>query len=391
MVVTVIGAGTIGSAVVHALIQNPNVSQIHVCDARPGTLQSLHAALPASRVRTHEVDARNRTLLRPILHTSKVVINCIASEVSPYLAQLAMDEGIHFCDLGGYREMTRKVMELDEAAKNAGVWLVPNCGVAPGLVNILLIHAINQFDTVQDAYMRVGTIPLHPNPPLNFASYFSAEKLIEEYTEPAFRIEEGKLTTVEPLTGLESILFPEPFGELESFFASGVLAETSPKLTGKLQNLNFKAIRYPNHASQMSFLLALGFAERRLIDVGTHLTYRDILTRRIRKRLGGDMPDAMLLRVLVTGQVDGKDKTLVYQMVEHRHEGENLTAIKRCIGASVAIVASMLATGTITGAGASTPEFIIPTEDFLTQLAQYNLQPEVHWFDGHTAVQHLPA
>ncbi|MBL7978568.1 MAG: saccharopine dehydrogenase NADP-binding domain-containing protein [Bacteroidetes Order II. Incertae sedis bacterium] len=382
MVITVIGAGTMGSAVVSALAQNSEVSQIHVCDARPGALQGLHEQIQAHKVRAHELDARNLSQLKPLMHTSRVVVNCIASEMSPVLAQLAIEEGVHFCDLGGYRDAIEKVLELNETAKKAGVWVVPNCGLAPGLVNILCMQGVQQFDTVHGAYLRAGTIPLQQNPPLNFASFFSAEKLLEEYTEQALSLHAGEVVQQTPLTGVEPIHFSAPLGTLESFYVSGVLAQMAPKLVGRIQNMDFKAIRYPNHASQMSFLLALGFAEKRMIDVGTHLTYRDVLTRRIRKRMGGDVKDAVLLRVVINGIKEGKERSLVYQLREEHDENRGGSAVKRCIGASVAAVATFLGRGAVQGAGVLTPEFVLPPDLYLEDLASYGVVPEVTWFEG---------
>lgn len=386
MKVTVVGAGTIGSAVVYALSKTPHISQIHVCDSRHGVLQNLQEWLPDPRIRTHEVDARNWVLLKPLLHHSRVIINCVASEMSAVLAQVAISEGIHFCDLGGYREITKQVLSLNKEAADAGVWIVPNCGVAPGLVNILLMHGVELFDHVHNAQLRVGTVPLHPTPPLNFASFFSAEKIIEEYTEPAFCIKDGVMQNIVPLTGVEDIYFEDELGKLEAFYTSGVLAHIPTNLPEKVDNLNFKTIRYPNHASQMSFLLSLGFGEKRLIDVGTHLTYRDVLVRRIRQRLGGEPQDVVLLRVVLTGIVAGKEKSLVYEMQEQYSEKDDMTAIKRCMGASVAIVASMLAEGVIEGAGASTPEQIIPKELFLNTLKEYGIKLTMNWHDGKVDV-----
>jgi len=382
MVITVIGAGTMGSAVVSALAQKTEVSHIHVCDARPGALQTLQNQLHTHKIRTHELDARHLSQLKPLLFASRVVVNCIASEMSPVLAQLAIEEGVHFCDLGGYRSAVERVMELDESAKTAGVWVVPNCGLAPGLVNILCMHGMNKFDKVESAYLRAGTIPLAPNPPLNFASFFSAEKLIEEYTEPAFSLEGGEVVMQTPLTSVEPIHFTEPFGELESFYVSGVLAQMAPRMVGKVQKLDFKAIRYPHHARQMSFLMALGFAEKRMIDVGTHLTYRDVLTRRIRKRMGGDVKDAVLLRVVINGIKDGKERSLVYQLREDYDEAKGGSAVKHCMGASVAAVATILGRGAVSGAGVATPEFVLPPDLYLQDLATYGLLPEATWYEG---------
>src|SRR5690606_34595813 len=117
----------------------------------------------------------------------------------------------------------------------------------------------------------------------------------------------------------------------------------------KIRNLDHKTIRWPGHVDQMRFLLALGFGDDRKIDPRTHLTYRDVLVRRLQQHLGGTYEDAVLLRVLVKGTREGQQKTVVYQMIDTYDAESGTTAMRRCTSIPAAIVAVMLAEGKVEG------------------------------------------
>lgn len=386
MRITVIGAGTIGSAIAWDLAQRSDVSQVQVCDSRPGPLEKLHDHVRSPTLRTFQVNARDPQVLTPILKRSRCVVGCVTPRINGVLARMAVDLGIHFCDLGGNEEVVEEEFELQEEARKKSVWVVPNCGLAPGLINILCMHGVDQFDTVSDANVRVGDIPSDPTPPFNFHLSYDAAKLVEDYTRPATCIAQGELTRCQPLTGLEEINFSEPFNNLEAFHTSGGLSTLPSDLEGRVQNLDYKTIRYPGHAKQMRFLLALGFAEERAVDVRTHLTYRDILVRRLEKRLRLEEPDVVVLRILISGTKEGEKKTLVYEMIDYSDQEQHLTAMQRCTGFPVSVIASLLASKSVPGGGVSPPEHIVPKENFFDTLLERGLDLNVNWYDGQLDV-----
>jgi len=279
-----------------------------------------------------------------------------------------------------------KELALADQAKEKGVWIVPNCGLSPGLVNILCLLGISRFDQVETAHIRVGNVPLHPKPPFNFQVAWSARKMIEDYTHPVHMIEDGQPVECAPLSKLETLQFPEPFGEMEAFCTSGSLTPLTEALAGKVQTLDHKTIRWPGHARQMQFLLGLGFGEERSIDVRTHLTYRDLLIRRMTQRLGGDHEDAVLLRVLIQGIHEGKKATLVYEMIDTYDVAQGLTAMKRCTSIPTATVAVMLAAGQVDGSGAAPPEQVVPKAKYCEKLAERGLDIKARWLEGFVDV-----
>ncbi len=387
MRITVIGAGAVGSAVAHELHERPEITQIQICDARARSLQQLHHDVKSSKLRSFQVDVRDVNVLEPILRGSDCVIGCAAPEVNPILAETCLELGMHFCDLGGNEEIVRKELELDERARQKSVWIVPNCGLAPGLVNILCLRGVDEFDEVEEAHLRVGDVPLQPDPPFNFRISWSAEKILDDYTHPVQVIEDGNVKELEPLSLEEPICFPPPFERMESFCTAGGLSTLTAQLEGKVKQLDHKTIRWPGHANQMRFLLGLGFGEKRSIDVRTHLTYRDVLIRRMRQRLGGSHEDAVLLRVLLKGKIENEKKTLVYEMIESYDAIRDMTAIQRCTSVPTATVAQLIAAREVPGGGASPPENVVPKERYFNILASRGLHVSTMWFDGYVDVR----
>ncbi len=387
MRITVIGAGAVGSAVAYELHERPEITQIQICDARARSLQQLHDDVKSSKLRSFQVDVRDVNVLEPILRGSDCVIGCAAPEVNPILAEVCLELGIHYCDLGGNEDIVRKELDLDERARQKSVWIIPNCGLAPGLVNILCLRGVDAFDEVEEAHLRVGDVPLNPEPPFNFRISWSADKILDDYTQPVQIIEDGKVKELEALSLEEPICFPPPFERMESFCTAGGLSTLTAQLEGKIRSLDHKTIRWPGHANQMRFLLGLGFGEDRSIDVRTHLTYRDVLIRRMRQRLGGPHEDAVLLRVLLIGMVGNEKKTLVYEMIESYDASRDMTAIQRCTSVPTATVAQLIAAGEVPGGGAAPPENVVPKERYFDILASRGIHISTNWFDGHVDVR----
>ncbi len=332
------------------------------------------------------MDARDGSVLRPIISGSQCVVGCAAPELNPLIAALSIDLGTHFCDMGGSGDVLHAEMDLKDAARDRGVWVLPSCGLAPGLINLLCLLGVEQFDEVETVHLRVGDVPLHPKPPFNFRLSVSARKLIDDYSLPAYVLRDGEVIEVEPLSSVEDIFFASPFGQLEAFFTAGSLNTLARELQGRVRTLDLKTIRWPGHASQMRFLLGLGFGEQRIIDVRTHLTYNDVLVRRLQQKLGEDHEDAVLLRSCITGRKDGRDQTLVYEMVQLYDVENRLSAMRKCTSIPTATIAFMLASGRLNGGGVAPPETTIPKREVLDEIQRQGLQIVERWYDGHLAV-----
>lgn len=399
MKITVIGAGSIGAAIAQDLTERPDVTHVQICDTRARVLQALHDRFRSPKLRSFQVDARDVRLLASIVEGSACVISCVPSRHNLSIARLCLEKGISYCDLGGNDGIVRDILRMSDEAAAKQIWLVPNCGLTPGLVNIACLHAVEQFDTVDAARIRVGDVPLDPQPPFNFRIAWSAEKVIEDYTHPAPGIDDGERVESPPLSDVETVCFDEPFGDMEAFHTGGGLSTLVEALDGKVRVLSHKTIRWPGHAAQMQFLIGLGLAQEQNIDVRTHLTYRDVLVRRLNRRLGGPHRDVVLLRVAVSGRVGEEARTLVYEMTEHHREagkeaapvarGEyaGRSAIEHCTSIPAAEVAYQLAKGTVKGGGAGTPEHVVDKGRYLEAVTERGLPITSAWYDGEADVR----
>jgi lysine 6-dehydrogenase len=388
MKITVLGAGAIGSAIACDLALRDEVTHVQVADQKTAALAALAERVQSPKLRTVRVDVRDERRLAAILAGSACVVSSVLPQFHAKVARLALQVGAHFCDLGADRATLRAELALADEARARSRWVVPNCGFAPGLVNILVMHGVEQFEAVETVTVRAGNIPLVAEPPFYHRLAYSAEKLIEDYTAPATLVQNGETVEVQPLDGLEEVHhFPAPFEKLEAFYTSGKLSTLPHDLAGRIRTLDYKTLRHPGHAAALRSVFALGFGEDQSVDVRTHLTYRDMLARRLRQRLGGAYEDAVLLRIRIEGTADGEPRVRVYEHTELYDGSTDSTAMQRCTGYPTAAVAVLLASGKVPGGGAAPPERIIPREPFFAALAERGLhfpvrEEGVHAGDG---------
>ena len=382
MKITVLGAGAIGSAVASDLASRSEVTHVQVCDARSGALRKLKDVVQSPKLRTVRVDVRDERALMPVLAGSACVVGSTGGPLNAKLAALTVGLGAHFCDLGGDRATVEQELALHAVAAKRSRWIVPNCGLAPGLINILVTRGLDRFDTVDAVTMRVGNIPIEAKAPFFHRVGYATERFVRGYTDPVAVIRDGTIEYAEPLTGLETVSFPEPTGDLEAFYTAGKQSTLPRDLEGRVRYLDYKTLRHPGHAAAMRSVFALGFGEDKSVDVRTHLSYRDILTRRLREHLGGVYRDAVIVRILLEGERDGEACTLTYELIDRFDDATGFSAMQRCTGFPAAAIAAILASGIVPGGGASPPEHIIPTEPFLAALTERGLQIEERWHAG---------
>lgn len=387
MKITVLGAGAIGSAIARDLAARPEVTHVQVADHKAGALNALAGLVGSPKLRTARVDVRDERRLGAVLAGSACVVSSVAPQLHAKLARVALSVGAHFCDLGGDEETVRMELAMAPEATARSRWVIPNCGFAPGLVNVLTTRGVDQFDSVDSVVVRAGNIPIHGEPPFFHRLAYASAKLVDDYTAPAPVVREGKVVWMEPLSGCEEVIFPPPFHALEAFYTSGKLSTLPQDLAGRVRTLDYKTLRHPGHAVAIRSVFALGFGEDRSIDVRTHLSYRDLLVRRLRERLGGPYEDAVLLRIRVDGTVDGSARTLYYEMQEVYDAEHDLSAMQRCTGYPTAAVAVLLGNGRLPGGGAAPPERVLPKDLFFEALTDRGLRIEERWEEVEETVE----
>jgi len=359
-----------GRAAAYDLAQFDPSAHIVVADINAEAADRA-ARTAGPNVRPLVLDVNAEGALANTLAGMDVVISAVSYSVNERLTRAAIDAGVHMCDMGGNNDVVDRQLAMDGQAQTAGVTIVPNCGLAPGLINVLAMDGVRAFDTVESVKLRVGGLPLHPRPPLQYQIAFSVEGLINEYVEPAEVIRGGRRVTVPSMADLESVSFPEPFAALEAFNTSGGLSILPRLLEGTVAELDYKTIRYPGHCEKMRTLLDLGFASHEPIMIGTSVrTSRELFTELLRRKLDTGGPDVILARSSVTGTKGGARACLVSELVDYYDEATGMSAMMRTTAYPTSIIAQQLAHGVITRRGVLTPEVCAPAADMIQQLAR---------------------
>jgi lysine 6-dehydrogenase len=269
--------------------------------------------------------------------------DCTISAV-PYtfnyeLAKKAVTVGKSFCDLGGNDTIVDNELALHEEAKRKEMAILPDCGLAPGLANILAAFAYTE--DCREIHMRVGGLPQSPQGSLNYKIVFSPHGLINEYVERVRVLQNGKIHWVEPLTGLEEIQFGDEM--YEAFYTSGGTSTLPQTFEGKLDRLDYKTVRYPGHCRFIRVLVELGLTDTEELCVqGKKVAPRELLVRLLSQRLSYPSKDRVLLRITAEGE-----KRTVYEIRDHEKE---FTAMARTTAYPAALSALLVTKENVTGA-----------------------------------------
>jgi lysine 6-dehydrogenase len=373
----VLGAGLQGSACAFDLLRNPAVEHVTLADLRIGALPAFLQPHAGGRLSTAELDVRNHDAVRTLMRQCTAVCSAIPYYFNFPLAQLAVECGVHFTDLGGNTEIVLQQKGLEADAEAKGVSIVPDTGLAPGMVNVLAQFGISQLDTVDSVKLFVGGLPQNPLPPLNYQIVYSLEGVVDYYTTESLVVRGGRRTTVAALSEIEMVRFPEPLGELEAFHTAGGLSTMVFRYEGKIPNMEYKTLRYPGHANIMEAIRDLGLLSLDPVDVkGQQVVPRDVFVKvagaKLRKPGGKDL---VALRVVVTGKKDGQAAERAWQMIASYDEANGLTAMMQTTGFTLSITSQLQATGVIRP-GVHTPDECIPAERYLAMLAERGIVVE---------------
>ncbi len=377
MRILLLGAGMMARAIAYSLATKDEVDSIVVADREAGCAETIARFVGDRRVVPVALDVEDAPALRRTLAGSAVVISAVPYFYNLKLAKAALEAGAHFCDLGGNNSIVRAELALDGEAKTRGVAVIPDCGLAPGLVNILAADAIQGLGDVESVEIRVGGLPERPRPPLDYQIVFSPHGLINEYMERSTVIENGKTVEVQSLTGLEEIAFPPFFQSLEAFHTSGGSSTLPLTLLGRVRNLNYKTIRYRGHAEKVKTIADLGFFDTQVRSIdGIEVVPRELAVRLLTERLSFCEPDLVLLRVIARGTRAGRPVTVCYEMIDRHDPVTGLSAMMRTTGFPIAEIAYLLATGAVTARGAIPQELCVPVAPFLEGLRALGLRIE---------------
>lgn len=368
----VLGAGLQGSACAYDLLQDPEVKEVRLADIHMHELPKFLAPYSGKRLIPTPLDVRDSDAVSGLMRDSDAVMSALPYYFNYDMAVCAVDAGVHFCDLGGNTEIVFKQKTLHERARAEEASVIPDCGLAPGMVNILAEHGIRRLDRVEAVRIYVGGLPQHPEPPLNYHIVYSLEGVLDYYTTLSWVLRGGKRTRVKALSEREALEFGEPIGTLEAFHTAGGLSTMAFRYEGRIPTMEYKTLRYPGHAALMEAIRELGLLELEPVEVkGMRIAPRDAFIAtvgpRLRKPEGRDL---VALRVVVQGTKGGKRTTAEWELLDYFDGERGISAMERTTGYSLAITGLMQVRQQVAGAGVLTPDEAIPADLYIAELAK---------------------
>ena len=371
MKILVLGAGRMGHGAVFDLARNsPEVSEITIADADLAKAEAVQAAIDSPKITAIKLDAADFHQVLSAMDNHDAAISCVNYWFNASLSRAAIKANCHFCDLGGNNYVVDEQLALDAEARAANVSIIPDCGLAPGMVSVLAMRGANQFDEIQEIHIRVGGLPQNPQPPLDYQLVFSVEGLINEYVEKARVIRRGEIAEVDSMTELETLSFDD-FPALEAFQTSGGTSTLPDTFHGKIKELDYKTIRYAGHCAKFKTMIDLGLCsgEETLIDYA-RITPRKVFGALLQRHLPADEPDYVLIRLDFVGIKGGAKKSLRCDIVDRFDETTNLSAMMRTTAFPASIIAQMMVKNEVARRGATPQEIAVDAENFVAELAR---------------------
>lgn len=349
----VLGAGIVGSAAAWDLVERGH--DVLVADVDAGRARHAAAGVGA---RAAVVDATDQGALRRLLDAVDVVVSATHYSLGVAVAEAGIATGTHVLDFGGNPSVVARQLALGAEARQADVAVVPDCGLAPGLANVLAVAAIAALDDPSVVRIRVGALPLRPVGALGYQLAFSPAGLVNEYAEPCEVLHDGRVTTVEPLSDLEQLDWHGT--PLEAFSTAGGTSRLAQRWAGHLDHLDYKTLRHPGHHAAFRAMYELGlFAE------DAHGEPRATLLRALATHLPRGAPDVVLVRVTAEGRA-GRTRTFE---VEDHHDGR-WSALARTTAFPATALADLLVTGAVTTRGVAVQHDAVAPDVLLGALAR---------------------
>lgn len=366
----IIGSGGMAQAIAFDLLHREPRIPVVVLDRDKTALDRLATFTGRDNLQTIVGDAEDESLLLRLMSRAKVSIGAASYRYHYSSAKTAVYEGSHWLDLGGNPDVVKQQFSLHTDAVKAGVSVIPDCGLAPGMVNTLAAGIVSQMDTIEEIHIRVGGLPQTPREPLFYGLVFSPEGLANEYYEPTWVIEEGAIKQVESLTGWERVHIGPPLGSLEAFHTAGGSSTLVDTYNGKLKTLDYKTLRYPGHLRRIKLLKDLGLFSTDEIRNGfpSGITPRFVLGKLLEKHIGWVEDDLVALKIWATGRKNNQSIKNECQMIDYSDTETSLSAMARTTGFPAAIIARMLVDGRISDRGVLYQEKSIPVDGFIEEL-----------------------
>jgi lysine 6-dehydrogenase len=308
------------------------------------------------------------------LRSVGVLASCVPYWMHPKVARACIDSQTNMVDLGGNTEVTLETLALNEEAMKANIALVPDCGLAPGLVNNLGCYCIEQLDEVDSIKLYCGVLPQNPKPPFNYKLTFNVEGLVTEYDFQGVTLREGKIHLVDTLTELEELVIDE-LGTMEAFVTSGGTSTAPYTFEGKITNYEYKTIRFPGHCERIKIFKDFGFWNDQEVEVDG----KGVIPRHLFYKVFGEAlskfedKDMCAVRAVGVGKKGGENRRIQLDIFDRECEITGFTSMERLTGFSQAVYAKAITDGHI-GHGAHRYETAMTGTRFVEEIQRRGVE-----------------
>lgn len=352
MKILILGTGHIGSVIAKDLAKNMPSAKIVMADKDLDHALDAAAKTGMKNVSAIQLDIFDHSKLVDTLEGFDLAVGALPGEVGYHAVKACIDAKVDMVDVSF---MPENPLSLDKEARKANVTIIPDCGVAPGLSHMLIMHGMSKFDKVHDAQILVGGLPAKPIPPLGYTITWSVEGLIDEYTRKARIIRNGKVAEVEPLDALEEIEVPI-VGKLEAFISDGL--RTLLQTTKGVENMAEKTLRYPGHIEKIRLLKDMGFFDQEPVQIeNLSVSPKSVTVKLLERKLKKpNVPDILVMLVRVEGTKGEKRLKHSFFVLDRYDKRGNVTAMARTTAYTASCTAQLLAKKAIKEKGVIPPE-----------------------------------
>ena len=370
--ITVLGCGLVGSAIAIDLCRDYNVT---VADLDYEKLNEIQLNNP---LRIIQSDFLNSNELKRIVNDSDLVISAVPGSIGFRVLKSLIELNKNVVDISFFAE---DPFVLSDEAKKRNLTAVIDCGVCPGLSNIILGYHYKK-NKINSYKVYVGGLPKNPLPPFNYKAPFSPSDVIEEYTRPARFVKDGKVITKEALSDVEIIEFPEA-GKLEAFNTDGLRTLLR---TVKIPNMIEKTLRYPGHSALIKAFQDAGFfSKEKMLMNGVEISPIDFTSKLLYKqwKLEKGEKEFTVMKIVI----ESDSETIEYNLYDEYDEKTQTTSMARTTGYTCTAVARLMLEKNFCIPGIIAPEIIGEDESnynfILDYLKRKNINPEKNESTGN--------
>ena len=371
----IVGSGRQGIAVAYDLLRDLE-HQVTMVDVNPSflekALQKISKISQNQNLKGIATDVCNKTEMLNILCDADVMISAVPYEFNLGLTQLAIKSKTSMVDLGGHTNIVREQLSMSKEALSAGITIVPDCGMGPGMNITMSVLAMELLDKTNEIYIWDGGLPSNPQPPWNYSLFFNIEGLTNEYDEQAYFLKDGEIIEVPCFEKIEDLIFKN-IGVLEAAVTSGGLSTMPWTFKNKLKVLENKTLRYKGHWDWMKAYRELGlFSRNEIKHNGNSIVPRDLYHQLLEAKIDhGRVEDVCLMRIKALGIKNSKNVELIIDAIEYYDKETDLTAMEKWTGWHISIMALEIAYGRI-DKGAISVEKALKGQIFLDEAKKRN-------------------